>query len=99
MCSAPEIVILEEPEPAGYPLRFVDIPAMVEKNRGIMPCNLTAFILGFVLKEYANTVYSYSDNMTTDTLDTEKLATMISEVIKQENTPDKEKNSMRCFVI
>lgn len=56
---------------------------------GFMPCNLTAFILGFVLKEYANTVYSYSDNMTTDTLDTEKLATMISEVIKQENTPDK----------
>lgn len=56
---------------------------------GFMPCNLTAFILGFVLKEYANSVYSYSDNMTTDTLDTEKLASMISEVIKQENTPDK----------
>ncbi|SDJ32367.1 hypothetical protein SAMN04487760_10564 [Lachnospiraceae bacterium G41] len=56
---------------------------------GFMPCNLTAFILGFVLKEYANSIYSYSDNMTTDTLDTEKLATMISEIIKQENTPDK----------
>ena len=36
VCSAPEIVILEEPEPAGYPLRFVDIPAMVEKNRDLM---------------------------------------------------------------
>jgi hypothetical protein len=56
---------------------------------GFMPCNMTAFILGFVLKEYANGVYSYSDNMTTDTLDTDKLASMISEVIKQENTPDK----------
>ena len=56
---------------------------------GFMPCNLTAFILGFVLKEYANTVYSYSDNLTTGPLDTGKLATMISEVIKQENTPDK----------
>lgn len=56
---------------------------------GFMPCNLTAFILGFVLKEYANGTYSYSDNMTTDTLDTEKLANMIAEVIKQENTPDK----------
>lgn len=56
---------------------------------GFMPCNLTAFILGFVLKEYANGVYSYSDNMTTDTLDTDKLATMISEIIKQDNTPDK----------
>ncbi len=56
---------------------------------GFMPCNLTAFILGFILKEYANGVYFYSDNMTTDTLDTDKLASMISEVIKQENTPDK----------
>ena len=56
---------------------------------GFMPCNLTAFILGFVLKEYANGTYSYSDNVTTDTLDTDKLATMISEIIKQENTPDK----------
>ncbi len=56
---------------------------------GFMPCNLTAFILGFILKEYANGTYSYSDNVTTDTLDTDKLATMISEIIKQENTPDK----------
>lgn len=33
---APEIEILEDPEPEGYPLRFVDIPAMVEKNRDLM---------------------------------------------------------------
>lgn len=56
---------------------------------GFMPCNLTAFILGFILKEYANGVYSYSDNLTTVPLDTDKLATMISEIIKQDNTPDK----------
>lgn len=56
---------------------------------GFMPCNLTAFILGFILKEYANGSYSYSDNVTTNTLDTVNLATMISEIIKQENTPDK----------
>ena len=36
VCSAPEIVIIEEPEPARYPLRFVDIPAMVEKNKDLM---------------------------------------------------------------
>ena len=54
-----------------------------------MPCNLTAFILGFILKEYANGIYSYSDNLTTVPLDTDKLASMISEIIKQENTPDK----------
>lgn len=36
VCSAPEIEIIEDPEPEGYPLRFVDIPAMVEKNRDVM---------------------------------------------------------------
>lgn len=56
---------------------------------GFMPCNLTAFVLGFVLKEYANGIYSYSDNLTTVPLDTDKLASMISEIIKNENTPDK----------
>lgn len=60
-----------------------------EAPYGFMPCNLTAFILGFVLKEYANGVYSYSDNLTTVPLDTDKLATMISEIIKLENTADK----------
>lgn len=34
--TAPEIVILEEPEPNGEPLRFVDIPAMIEKNRPLL---------------------------------------------------------------
>ena len=32
---------------------------------GFMPCNLSAFILGFVLKEYASGTYSWSDGLTT----------------------------------
>ena len=56
---------------------------------GFMPCNFTSFILGFVLKEYANGIYSYSDNLTTVPLDTDKLASMISDIIKNDNTPDK----------
>lgn len=36
VCKAPEVEIIESPEPEGYPLRFVDIPAMVEKNKDIM---------------------------------------------------------------
>ena len=36
MCTAPEIIIVDEPESNGMPLRFVDIPAMVEKNRDIL---------------------------------------------------------------
>lgn len=34
--TAPELVLVEAPEPDGLQLRFVDIPAMVEKNRDIM---------------------------------------------------------------
>lgn len=34
--TPPEIVIMDEPEPDGQPLRFVDIPAMVEKNRDLL---------------------------------------------------------------
>lgn len=34
--TPPEIVIMDEPEPDGQPLRFVDIPTMVEKNRDLL---------------------------------------------------------------
>ena len=36
ICQAPELIYVEDPEPNGEELRFVDIPAMVEKNRGIL---------------------------------------------------------------
>lgn len=34
--TAPELIILENPESEGNPLRFIDIPAMVEKNRDLL---------------------------------------------------------------
>lgn len=34
--TAPEITILEEPEPNGQPLRFVDVPAMVARNQELL---------------------------------------------------------------
>ena len=34
--TAPEIVLIEDPEQNSFPLRFVDIPAMVEKNGNII---------------------------------------------------------------
>lgn len=34
--TAPELVLVDDPEPGGYPLRFVDIPAMIEKNSPIL---------------------------------------------------------------
>lgn len=48
---------------------------------GFMPCNLSAFILGFVLKEYTNGEYSWSDGLTNDELTVDKLKEMIDEVI------------------
>lgn len=55
---------------------------------GFMPCNLSAFILGFVLKEYASGKYSWSDGLTNDVLNVNKLKEMIDEVIRLEITPN-----------
>ena len=55
---------------------------------GFMPCNISAFILGFVLKEYTSGVYSWSDGLTNDLLDTNKLKEMVDEVIRLEITPN-----------
>lgn len=55
---------------------------------GFMPCNLSAFILGFVLKEYTSGTYSWSDELTNDVLNVNKLKEMIDEVIRLEITPN-----------
>lgn len=55
---------------------------------GFMPCNLTAFVLGFVLKEYVNGEYSYSDGITNDALDLEKLKEMVNDIIQLQITPN-----------
>ena len=60
--------------------------ALVEAPFGFVPCNLTAFVLGFVLKEYANDSYNWSDNLTTEPMSTDKLKEMIVEIIKQQQT-------------
>jgi hypothetical protein len=54
---------------------------------GFMPCNLTAFIFGFVLKEYANDTYRWSDGQISDNMSPEKLKEMIKEIIDLQSTP------------
>jgi len=56
---------------------------------GLMDCNLTAFILGFVLKEYVQNEGEYycSDGDVDDALTQEKLSALIEEVIKNSITP------------
>jgi hypothetical protein len=55
---------------------------------GFMPCNLTAFIMGFLLKEYVSEIYSWSDGMSRDELNLAKFKDMVDEVIKQDITPN-----------
>lgn len=54
---------------------------------GFMPCNFSAFILGFILKEYVDGTYSWSDGLTTDNLSLEKLQEMVNGVIQLQITP------------
>ena len=53
-----------------------------------MPCNLSAFIMGFILKEYTTGTFSWSDGLTNDILNVNKLKEMIDEVIRLEITPN-----------
>lgn len=55
---------------------------------GFLPCNLTAFVMGFVLKEYIDGTYSWSDGLTNDALTAAKLKEMVAEVISLQITPN-----------
>ncbi len=56
-----------------------------EKPYGFMPCNLTAFVLGFLLKDYTNGKYYWSNGSVTNTLNEDKLSTAINNLLKHEN--------------
>lgn len=53
LCKAPELTILTNPEPDGGMLRFVDIPAMIRKNRDIMEA-LTQETIKRIYNTYVN---------------------------------------------
>ena len=55
---------------------------------GFLPCNLTAFVMGFVLKEYINGTYSWNDGLTNEVLNIGKLKEMVAEVISLQITPN-----------
>ena len=59
-----------------------------DKPYGFLPCNLSAFILGFVLKEYTEGSYSWSDGITNDPLKLDKLKEMVAEIISLQITPN-----------
>ncbi|MFA6377472.1 MAG: hypothetical protein WCW63_02485 [Acholeplasmataceae bacterium] len=61
------------------------------KPYGFMPCDLTAFILGFILKEYATSEYAWSNGSASEAMSTDKLSELIEEAIKATNEPPKSK--------
>lgn len=56
--TPPKLVLIEDPEPKGYPLRFVDIPAMVDKNRQLMEQ-----LVQETIKKIYNTFIEYKDKV------------------------------------
>lgn len=56
--TPPELILVEDPEPDGSPLRYVDIPAMVEKNREIMEQ-----LAQETIKKIYNTYVEYRDRV------------------------------------
>ena len=56
--TPPELVLIEDPEPEGYHLRFVDIPAMVDKNRQLMEQ-----LVQETIKKIYNTFIEYQDKV------------------------------------
>lgn len=56
---------------------------------GFMPCNISAFFIGFLLKEYVKSgLLSWSDGLSSDELTTDKFKDMVDEIIKLDNTPN-----------
>lgn len=55
---------------------------LTEAPYGFLPCNLTAFILGFVLKDYIGDQYGYDDSIAGGEMNLANLSAMIEWVIK-----------------
>lgn len=56
---------------------------------GFRATNLTAFVMGFVLKEYATTDYFWSNGSTSESMSVDKMKMAIANAMKQTVSPDK----------
>lgn len=81
--------------------------ALEEAPYGFMPRNVTAFVMGFVLKEYANSDYFWSNGSSSESMTPDKMKHMIANAINQKISPSlkyKEEyivamsTSLRCFL-
>lgn len=63
--------------------------ALTREPYGFMPNNISAFVLGFVLKEYADTGFYWSNGANNESMTVDKMKTMIANVINQQVSPNK----------
>lgn len=61
--------------------------ALEEAPYGLMPSNITAFVMGFVLKEYANSDYFWSNGFSSESMNLDKMKQMIANAINQKFSP------------
>lgn len=61
--------------------------ALEQPKYGFMPNNVAAFILGFVLKEYATSDYYWSNGSNSDVMSPDKMKAMIANAINQKVSP------------
>lgn len=69
-----------------------------EWETGFIPCNITAYVMGFILKEYIDGSYRWSDVSQADELTEEKLKSMIKNLLNNEINPGKYKDEYITFL-
>ena len=61
--------------------------ALEDAPYGFMPNNVCAFLMGFVLKEYANSEYFWSNGSNSEAMTVDKMKTMIANALNQRSMP------------
>lgn len=74
-------------KPSGRISILSILEALEEKPFGFMPSNVAAFVLGFVLKEYASDGYFWSNGSSSESMTSEKMRQMIANGINQRFSP------------
>ena len=62
---------------------------LMQPKFGYMPCNITAFVMGFLLKEYTTGDFFWSNGSTSTPMSVDKMKTMIANGINEFVTPNR----------
>ena len=82
-----EIILDGFNKPAGRISVLSIFEALEDAPFGFMPSNLSAFIMGFVLKEYANSDYFWSNGSSSEAMTPIRMKEMIAGAINQKFSP------------